>query len=77
MREKIFDGIPLGEHLTEKACGVWVVDIDKGTTIGFLRFDGDVQEVFDVQLLHGLKDPAMLDLNDPLQIESFVVPPQS
>ncbi|MCH2109668.1 MAG: TIGR03032 family protein [Polyangiaceae bacterium] len=74
VREKIFDGIPLGQRLTEKACGVWAVDIDQGKTMGFLRFDGGVNEVFDVQILGGLRRPTLLEINDPVQLEAFVVP---
>jgi hypothetical protein len=39
-----------------------------------LRFDGDVDEVFDVQVLPGQLRPELLEPNDPLAATSFVVP---
>ena len=30
---------------SERACGVWVVDLATGRTVAFLRFEGAVQEL--------------------------------
>ena len=43
----VFSGIPLVERLSERTCGVWVVHIETGQTVGFLRFDAGVQEIFE------------------------------
>ena len=37
----------------ERTCGVWVVNIETGQTVGFLRFEAGVQEIFAVQVLRG------------------------
>src|SRR5262249_59124990 len=47
----IFSGIPLTERLTERTCGVWVVDLTTGRTVAFLKFEDAVQEIFAVQVL--------------------------
>ena len=59
VRESVFGGIPLADELdeTERKCGVWVLDTRTGETVAFLRFEGIVQELFDVQVLSGLRWP--------------------
>ena len=64
VRESVFDGIPLSKRLRleDRACGVWVVDIRSGNIAAFLKFEDAVQEIFDVQVLHGMEFP---ELHDP------------
>jgi uncharacterized protein (TIGR03032 family) len=52
-----FVDIPLTDENPERASGVWVVNIDTGKTVAFLRFSGIVEEVFAVQLLQGARNP--------------------
>lgn len=70
----IFGGIPLVERVPERSCGVWVVDLLSGQTVAFLRFEGDVQEIFDVQVLHGVRYPELLEANDHLVGVSYTLP---
>src|SRR5215813_1814116 len=35
----VFSGIPLMERLTERTCGVWVVDLTTGRTVALLKFE--------------------------------------
>jgi len=69
-----FSGIPLVERLEERICGVWVVNINSGETVGFLRFEGAVQEIFAIQILPGIRFPEMLEPDDPLIGSSYVLP---
>jgi len=69
----VFAGLPLTEREQDRKCGVWIVDIEKGETVGFLSFSGGVQEIFSVQLVPW-KYPALLDLNDPLLRTSYSIP---
>jgi uncharacterized protein (TIGR03032 family) len=56
----MFSGIPVAERaLAERACGVWVVNIDNGQIVALLRFEGVVQEVFAIQVLQGLRYPEL------------------
>ncbi|GAP63277.1 hypothetical protein ARMA_1700 [Ardenticatena maritima] len=69
----VFSGIPLVERLEERVCGVWVVNIQTGETVAFLRFEEGVQEIFAVQVLPA-RYPDLLEWNDPLVMTSYVVP---
>ncbi|HYF48967.1 MAG TPA: TIGR03032 family protein, partial [Planctomycetota bacterium] len=70
----IFGGLPLTQRLTERICGVWVVDIRSGQIVGFLRFEGAVQEIFAVQALQGVKFPDIINDDDKVLANSFVLP---
>ncbi len=74
IRESVFGGLPIVERLSERLCGVWAVDLRSGKIAGFLRFDGAVQEIFDVQLLPGLKYPELLEPEDDRLAGAFILP---
>lgn len=69
-----FGGIPLVERVPERECGVWVIDIRTGRPAAFLRFEGAVQEIFDVQVLHGGRYPELFDPGSKEASSTYVVP---
>jgi uncharacterized protein (TIGR03032 family) len=69
-----FSGIPLVERLAERTCGVWVVNIQTGETLGFLRFEEGVQEIFAVQVLLGTRFPDIMEWDDERLGVSYVLP---
>jgi hypothetical protein len=73
----VFSGIPLVQRVRERTCGVWIVRIDTGETIGFLRFESGVQEIFAVQVLHGMQFPEMLEWHDERIAHSYVLPDEA
>ena len=72
-----FGGIPLTERVRERCCGVWVLDSRTGRIVGSLRFEGIVQEIFDVQILKGLRFPEIAEPDSELAGSAFVLPSQS
>ncbi len=72
----VFSGIPLVERLEERTCGVWVINIQTGETLGFLRFEEGVQEIFAVKILPA-RFPEMLEWQDKLLMTSYVVPDEA
>jgi Domain of unknown function (DUF4915) len=73
----VFSGIPLVERLAERACGVWVVHLETGQTVGFVRFEAGVQEIFAVHVLHGLRFPEVLDWGDAHLAHSYMLPDEA
>jgi uncharacterized protein (TIGR03032 family) len=69
-----FGGLPLTERLNERLCGVWAVNPETGKTVGFLRFEELVQEVFDVAVLPGLCYPEIAEEGSDAASRSFVLP---
>ena len=72
----VFSGIPLVQRLKERTCGVWVVNVETGETLGFLRFESGVQEIFAVSVLP-TRYPDLLEWNDPLLAHSYVLPDEA
>jgi uncharacterized protein (TIGR03032 family) len=70
----VFSGIPLVERVKERCCGVWVVHLETGETVGFLRFEAGVQEIFAVQVLPGLRFPEVLEWGDERLSHTYVLP---
>ncbi len=71
----IFSGIKIAERpAEERSCGVWIVNIETGQTVGFVKFEDAVQEIFAVQILHHARFPELI--NDDLERlrSSFVIP---
>lgn len=71
----VFSGLPLTERAQERNSGVWVVNIETGETVGFVRFEGEVREIFAVKALPpGMVCPELLEPADPLVGTCYVLP---
>jgi uncharacterized protein (TIGR03032 family) len=61
---RTFQGLSLDKGLTERGaeprCGLIVVDTRSGDTIGWVRLEGVVRELFDVAVLPGVRSPALV-----------------
>lgn len=62
--EKTFSGLVLDEQLTAKDaephCGVMIVDLQTGGIVHWLRLEGIISELYDVQVLPGTQRPMAL-----------------
>jgi uncharacterized protein (TIGR03032 family) len=68
------DGVPLAERRNELKCGVAVVDQRTGKVAAFLEFQTAVEEIFDVQVLAGLRFPEVIGFQKEAVQHTFVVP---
>jgi len=75
VRESVFTDLPITQQAAERNCGVWVVDTRNGEIVGFLRFAGAVQEIFDVKVLPA-RWPTILDSGE-LTLSAFVLPDEA
>jgi uncharacterized protein (TIGR03032 family) len=73
----VFSGIPLTEKLSERICGVWVVNLETGQTIAFLKFEDAVQEIFAVSVLPNIRFPEIIDWDEKLIGTSYVLPDEA
>jgi uncharacterized protein (TIGR03032 family) len=73
----VFSGIAIAERpVAERCCGVWVVHIETGRVVAFVKFEDALQEIFAVQALPRRRPDV---LNDDVKrlSESFVLPDES
>jgi uncharacterized protein (TIGR03032 family) len=68
------DGVTLAERRDQLKCGVGVVDLRTGQTVALLEFQTAVEEIFDVQLLPGLRFPEVVGFQKEDIHHTFVVP---
>jgi uncharacterized protein (TIGR03032 family) len=74
----VFSGIPIADRpIEERCCGVWVVDLTSGATVAFVKFEDAVQEIFAVQALPGVRFPELINDNNALIADSFVLPDEA
>lgn len=73
---RFFGSIDITKQINEneRVCGVCVVEITTGKPIALLRFESAVQEVFSVTLLPGVRFPELVNDDQVLLDNSFVVP---
>ena len=72
----VFSGIAITERLAEeqRTCGVCAIDLITGQVVALLRFETAVQEVFAVTVLPGKRYPDLINDDEKLLENSFVVP---
>jgi uncharacterized protein (TIGR03032 family) len=68
------DGVPLAERRDELKCGVTVIDLGSGQTIALLEFQTAVEEIFDVQLLPGIRFPEVMGFQKETLDHTFIIP---
>jgi len=62
----MFSGIPITEQNTKRNCGIWVVNIQTGQVVAYVKFEEALQEIFAVQILSGINSPDLV--NDDLEM---------
>jgi uncharacterized protein (TIGR03032 family) len=68
------DGVPLAERRSQLKCGVAVVDLPNGEVTALLEFQTAVEEIFDVQLMTGVRFPEVLGFQKDAVQHTFVIP---
>ena len=74
----VFSGIPITERLTEedRTCGVWVININSGETVAFVKFEDAVQEIFAVETVPA-RYPELVNEDRDLLAGSFEMPDEA
>lgn len=74
-RYKRFDGLQLADTLEQRDadpwCGVQIISLADGSVAHWIRFDGAIQELFDVCILPGVKDAITLGPQSA-EIKNFI-----
>lgn len=68
-RYKRFEGLALDQRLkdadSEPWCGVQVIDLKTGTCVDWFRIDGDIGELYDIELVEGFRCPMTVSPSSP------------
>lgn len=72
----VFSGMEITQ-LNERNCGVWVVNLNTGELVAFLRFEAGVQEIFAVSVLPNIRFPEIIDWNEELMAATYILPDEA
>ena len=76
IREKEeFGGLPIESRVKDLQCGIWIIDLQRGSAIEFMAFEAGCTEVFAVEVLAGIRWPAIIGFKQETINGIFVVPP--
>lgn len=79
-RHGSFEDLPLQKTLEARGetpwCGLAVIDLRHGAMVHWLRFEGIISELFDVQAIVGMTRPTALGFRDDTINRSIYLPPQ-
>jgi len=68
-RYERFEGLELDQKLrdadSDPWCGIQIIDLETGTCADWFRIDGDIGELYDVELIHGFACPMTVSPNSP------------
>lgn len=68
-RNQRFEGLQLDEELRKRDsdpwCGVQIVSLANGDVSNWIRFEGDITEIFDISFLPNVRNPMMIGLRTP------------
>lgn len=70
------DGVPIATRRDELKCAVAAVDLRRGGVIGCVEFQTAVEEIFDVQLLTGIRFPEVVGFQKETLHHTFIIPPR-
>jgi uncharacterized protein (TIGR03032 family) len=68
------DGVPLAERRDELKCGIAVADLRTGAHVAFLEFQSAAEEIFDVQVLPGIRFPEVIGFQKETLHHTFIIP---
>ncbi len=72
----VFAGLPLTERVSDRHCGVWVIDTVERKIVAYVIFTGRVQEIFAITALPW-RYPTLLELTDPVLRSSYSMPDEA
>jgi len=58
--------LPVDEKYDETYSGVWVVNLETGDEVAHVRFEGDVEQIYDIAVIPDANYPALLSEHNPL-----------
>lgn len=68
----VFSDVPISRSADRLECGVWVVDLQAGRVVGFLKFGPPIQEIFAIEVLPDQRYPEIINDDPDVISGSFV-----
>lgn len=75
--KKAFGGLPIEEMYDELKCAIHILDVKTGQVIGFIEFTKGIEELFDMQIMAGVKNPHIIGFEEETIDGLMILPPGS
>jgi len=62
---------PISTMYDETYAGVWMINLEDNTEIGHIKFDGDVDQIYDIAIIPDSTMPELLNVNSSLTRHIF------
>lgn len=59
----IANPVPIIKEYEETYAGIWMINLSDGSEIGHIRFDGDVDQIYDIAVIPESISPTLLDVS--------------
>jgi uncharacterized protein (TIGR03032 family) len=69
-----FGDLPITERMKDLKCGIAIIDASKGIVVEFLEFESGIEELFDVQMLPGIRFPTVTGFQKEMIQGAYVIP---
>jgi uncharacterized protein (TIGR03032 family) len=66
---------PIAQESTESESGIWCINLTDHTVVGFVRFEGNIDQIYDVAVLPGVTYPELFLPDDEQSMTVFHFPP--
>jgi len=62
---------PISTMYDETYAGVWMINLEDNSTIGYIKFEGDIDQIYDIAVIPDSTMPELLDINSSLTRHIF------
>jgi len=62
---------PISKEYDETYAGVWMVNLEDNSVIGYIKFEGDIDQIYDIAIIPDSTIPELLNINSSLTRHLF------
>jgi uncharacterized protein (TIGR03032 family) len=73
-KSNVLHSVPLNEKYEETYSGIWLVDLNNHSVIGFIKFTGNVEQIYDVAVIPDCSFPELIEPSHPRMRNHFHLP---
>jgi len=52
---------PIAKEYDETFSGIWIINLEDQSTVGYIKFEGDVSQIYDVAVIPGVNYPELIE----------------
>lgn len=73
--KKTFGGLPIEKKNKQLPCALYFINLSTGQVEGFIEFKKGIEEIFDIKVLNGARNPEIVGFEEDTIKGLFILPP--